>query len=30
MEENISKIKVFAYLRKSTKQEREGTPEKQP
>ena len=30
MEENISKIKVFAYLRKSSKQEREGTPEKQP
>ena len=30
MEQNASKIKVFAYLRKSTKQEREGTPEKQP
>ena len=30
MEQNTSKIKVFAYLRKSTKQEREGTPEKQP
>jgi DNA invertase Pin-like site-specific DNA recombinase len=30
MEENISKIKVFAYLRKSSKQEKEGTPEKQP
>ena len=30
MEQNISKIKVFAYLRKSTKQEKKGTPEKQP
>lgn len=28
--DNTQKTKVFAYLRKSTKQEREGTPERQP